>query len=71
MEQSFKPSALHKADELFFTGTGAQIAPIASVDNKKIGDGNMGPITKKLQAIYFKAVKGEIPKYKKWLTPVY
>jgi branched-chain amino acid aminotransferase len=71
LEKSFKPAALYKADELFFTGTGAQIAPIASVDKKKIGNGNIGPLTQKLQEIYFKAVKGEDPKYRQWLTPVY
>lgn len=70
-ERSFKPSALYKADELFFTGTGAQIAPIGQVDKKNIGNGNIGPITQKLQQIYFRAVKGENPKYRSWLTPVY
>jgi len=69
-EKSFKPEALPKADELFFCGTGAQISPITQVEDKKIGDGQIGPITKKLQEIYFKAVKGEISKYKKWLTPI-
>ncbi|MFH1347286.1 MAG: branched-chain amino acid transaminase [Candidatus Margulisiibacteriota bacterium] len=71
LERSFKPSALYEADELFFCGTGAQISPIVQVEKKKIGNGKVGPITQKLQNIYFKAVRGEIKKYKKWLTPVY
>ncbi|OGC23753.1 branched-chain-amino-acid transaminase [candidate division WOR-1 bacterium RIFOXYB2_FULL_42_35] len=70
-EKSFKPAALYTADELFFCGTGAQISPIVQVEKKKIGNGKPGPITKQLQDIYFKAVRGETPKYKKWCTPVY
>lgn len=69
-EKSFKPNELFKADELFFCGTGAQVVPIGSVDKKKIGTGGMGPITKQIQEIYFKAVKGELARYKSWLTPV-
>lgn len=71
IEKSFKPAALYKADELFFCGTGAQISPIVQVEKTKIGKGKVGPVTQKLQEIYFKAVKGENQKYKKWLTPVY
>lgn len=71
IEKSFKPVALYKADELFFCGTGAQISPIVQVEKTKIGKGKVGPVTQRLQEIYFKAVKGEDPKYKKWLTPVY
>lgn len=71
VEKSFKPAALYTADELFFCGTGAQISPIVQVEKKKINKGKPGPITKQLQEIYFKAVRGEIPKYKKWCTPVY
>ncbi|NQT29264.1 MAG: branched-chain amino acid transaminase [Candidatus Saganbacteria bacterium] len=70
LQKSFKPAALYKADELFFCGTGAQISPIIQVEKRKIGNGKIGPITAKLQEIYFKAVRGEIPKYRKWLTPV-
>ncbi len=69
-EKSFKPAALYKADELFFCGTGAQISPIIQVEKKKIGKGKVGPITTELQDIYFKAVRGEIPKYRSWVTPV-
>lgn len=70
-ERSFKPAALYKADELFFCGTGAQISPIVQVEGKKIGDGKVGSLTKKLQDVYFKAARGDDPKYKDWVTPVY
>jgi len=69
-EKSFKPAALFKADELFFCGTGAQVVPIGYVNKKKIGTGKMGAVTRQIQEIYFKAVKGELAKYKSWLTPV-
>ena len=70
IEKSFKPAALYKADELFFCGTGAQVSPITQVEKKKIGRGKVGTITKELQDLYFMAVRGEMPKYKKWLTSV-
>lgn len=64
-------SELYTADELFFCGTGAQIAPIASVDRRPIGTGEAGPISKKIQELYINICRGELPKYHKWLTPVY
>ena len=71
VEKSFKPAELYKADELFFCGTGAQISPITQLEKKKIGKGKIGLITKELQEIYFRAVRGENPHYKKWCTAVY
>jgi branched-chain amino acid aminotransferase len=70
-EKSFKPAALFKADELFFTGTGAQISPITQVEKQKIGKGEAGPITRQLQELYFRCVRGENVQYKNWLTSVY
>jgi branched-chain amino acid aminotransferase len=70
-ERYVKKEELFSADELFFCGTGAQVSPIAEVDGKKIGSGGMGPLTKKIQEIYFKAARGDNPKYKDWVTPVY
>ena len=70
IEKSIKPAQLYKANELFFCGTGVQISPITQVDKKKIGKGKVGPLTKEIQQIYFKAVRGELARYKKWLTPV-
>jgi len=59
---------LYIADEVFFTGTAAEITPIRSIDKIIIGKGERGPITKKLQEIFFAYVKGEIPDKYNWLT---
>jgi branched-chain amino acid aminotransferase len=64
-------SELLTADELFFCGTGAQIAPIIEVDKRPIGDGTAGPMTTKVKELYLQICRGEHPKYSKWLTPVY
>lgn len=64
-------SELYTADELFFCGTGAQIAPIIEVDTRKIGNGQAGPMTMKVQEYYISVCRGEVQKYLKWLTPVY
>jgi branched-chain amino acid aminotransferase len=71
IERHVAKDELFEADELFFCGTGAQISPIVKVNGKNIKDGHVGHITKKLQNIYFKAVKGDDPKYQDWVTPVY
>ncbi|MFC1483243.1 branched-chain amino acid transaminase [Candidatus Margulisiibacteriota bacterium] len=70
IERQVDRSELYVSDEIFFTGTGAQISPIIEVEGIKVGDGKPGKITKDLQKIYFKAVKGEDKKYADWLTPV-
>ena len=61
---------LYIADEVFFTGTAAEITPIRSVDRISVGDGSVGPITRKLQREFFAIVRGEKPDKFKWLTPV-
>jgi branched-chain amino acid aminotransferase len=71
IEKHIKKEELFAADELFFCGTGAQVSPIVEVDGKKIRDGKVGPITKKLQEAYFRAAKGEDPKYADWVTAAY
>lgn len=58
------------ADELFFTGTAAEVTAIKQVDETTIGNGEVGPITKKLKTIYLDVVKGKNEKYKDWLTYV-
>ncbi len=70
VERPIARTELYGCDELFFTGTGAQVAPVRSVDRRLIGDGKPGPISKKLQDIYFEAVQGKIAKYRRWCTPV-
>ncbi len=58
------------ADEAFFSGTAAEITPIREVDNRQIGIGSRGPITEKIQSLFFDVVSGKAPKYAHWLSPV-
>ncbi len=70
-ERSIDRSELYVADEVFFCGTGAQVAVITQIDHRPIGGGKMGPIAKQIQDLYFTVVRGKHPKYMHWLTPVY
>ncbi len=70
MEQSIDRSELFTADEAFFTGTAAHVTPIVEVDERRIGNGKAGEITKKLKTLYFEVIKGKNPKYVEWCTPV-
>jgi branched-chain amino acid aminotransferase len=67
-ERSLVRTDLYMADELFFTGTAAEITPICSVDRREIG--KPGPVTKKLQAKFFDVVSGRAPEYNAWLDMV-
>jgi len=64
-------SELYTAEECFFTGTAAHVTPIAEVDHRNIGNGEIGEITRKLQKIYAEVIRGDNPKYLGWCTPVY
>ncbi|MBO8125679.1 MAG: branched-chain amino acid transaminase [Firmicutes bacterium] len=70
-ERPIDRTELYVCDEAFFTGTAAQVAPITEIDHRPVANGKVGPISKKLQELYFDVVKGKNPKYRKWLTPVY
>ena len=70
-ERPILRSELYVADEVFYTGTAAQVAPVVQIDHVVIGNGEVGKLTKALQQEYFRAVKGENDKYSHWLTPVY
>ncbi len=70
-ERTIDRTEVYVADEAFFCGTGVQLAAIARIDNRPIGTGKMGPITKRLRRLYFDTVCGRIPKYMEWCTPVY
>ncbi len=70
-ERAIDRTELYISDEAFYCGTGAQVSPIVKIDNRKLGDGTVGPIAKDLQKLYFDVVKGKVPKYKKWCMPVY
>lgn len=68
--ESISKSKLFNADEAFFSGTAAEISPIASIDGRKIGTGRPGPITKQLKKEFLKVVTGESDRHQKWLTYV-
>ena len=67
VEQSIPREMLYIADEVFFTGTAAEITPVASIDHVKIGNGSRGPITEKLQKAFFSIVTGEADDRYDWL----
>jgi branched-chain amino acid aminotransferase len=67
-EEKFTRDSMYLADELFMTGTAAEVTPVREVDNRRIGKGEPGPITKRIQDAYFGAVRGEEPRYREWLT---
>ena len=69
-ERSLTRDELYIADELFLTGTAAEVTPIREVDRRTIGTGSRGPVTKALQDAFFDAVSGREPKYARWLTHV-
>lgn len=71
IERVIDRSELYVADEAFYCGTGAQVSPIVNIDNRDLGDGKVGPISKKLQDLYFDVVKGRVPQYKHWCMPIY
>jgi len=70
IERPVERTELYIAKEAFFTGTAAHIAPIAEVDHRLVGDGEIGPVTRELQALYFDIIVGKNPKYLNWCTPV-
>jgi len=71
IERSIDRTELYKADEIFLTGTGAKVSAVTEVDDRAVADGQLGPICKKVQDIYFAAVKGEVDRYKKWVVSAY
>ena len=62
---------LYIADELFFTGTAAEVTPIRELDGRQIGIGKRGPVTTRIQKAFFEVVNGKNAKYRAWLTPVH
>ncbi len=69
-EKRITRDEVYIADEAFFSGTAAEVTPIREVDNRSIGNGSRGPITEKLQSMYFDVVHGRLEKYNDWLTLV-
>lgn len=70
-EREIDRTELYVCDELFFCGTGVQVAAITSVDHRPVGSGSMGPVTTAIRDLYFDVVRGNVEKYRHWNTPVY
>jgi branched-chain amino acid aminotransferase len=69
-ERSIDRSELYIADEVFVCGTGVQVSPVIEVDHRKVGAGTIGPVARLVRDRYFDAVRGRLPEYQHWLTPV-
>lgn len=69
-EEMITRDQLYLADEVFLTGTAAEVTPIREIDDRKVGEGVMGPVTKRLQHRYFDVVKGSDTSHPEWLTRV-
>ncbi len=70
VEKRITRDEVYIADEAFFTGTAAEVTPIREIDNRTIGNGGRGPITEKLQSMYFDAVHGRLDDHVQWLSKV-
>ncbi|MDE0798158.1 MAG: branched-chain amino acid transaminase [Nitrosomonadaceae bacterium] len=70
IEKRITRDEVYCADEAFFTGTAAEVTPIRELDNRIIGNGSRGPITTKLQTMFFDSVKGKSKNHENWLTYV-
>jgi branched-chain amino acid aminotransferase len=71
VERSIDRTELYLADELWFSGTGVQLAAITRIDHRPIGEGKMGPVVGELRDLFFNVVRGRVPKYRHWCQPVY
>ena len=69
-ERAITRDELYVADEVFLTGTAAEVTPIREVDRRRVGAGSRGPLTQALQSAFFDVVTGRNPKYERWLTYV-
>jgi branched-chain amino acid aminotransferase len=68
--RSIDRSELYVADEVFLCGTGVQVSPVIEVDHRPVGSGAVGPISRLVRDRYFDAVRGRLPEYSHWLTPI-
>jgi branched-chain amino acid aminotransferase len=71
VERPIDRTELYVCEELILCGTGAQIAPVGSVDHRPVGKGGVGEIGRALQSLYFEVVRGNVEKYAHWCTPVH
>ena len=68
--RSIDRSELYIADEVLLCGTGVQVSPVIEVDHRPVGSGEIGPISRLVRDRYFDAVRGRLPEYRHWLTPI-
>ncbi|MCC7047382.1 MAG: branched-chain amino acid transaminase [Alphaproteobacteria bacterium] len=71
VERDVDRTEAYISEEGFFCGSGQEVTPILSIDHYPLGDGKVGPLTKRIQDLYFDITKGKVAKYRHWLTPVY
>ncbi|MCA9906097.1 MAG: branched-chain amino acid transaminase [Anaerolineae bacterium] len=71
IERDIDRTELYVTDEVFLCGTGVQIAAITQIEHRPVGNGVMGPITQRISSLYHSLVRGQVEKYREWLTPVY
>ena len=71
VERAIDRGELYAAQEIFFTGTAVGIVHVGSVDHRPVGDGSIGPVTRKIEEFYARIVRGAEPRYRHWLTTVY
>mgnify|MGYP002624499508 FL=1 len=66
-EEELARGSMYMADEMFLTGTAAEVTPVSEVDDRVIGDGKPGPVTREAQRLFSKTVRGEVERYRDWL----
>src|SRR5205823_7694098 len=71
VERQIDRSELYAADEVFMTGTAAEISPIVEVDRRPIGTGAVGELSERLRTIFNEVVRGKAARYREWCTPTY
>ena len=71
VERSINRAELYTAQECFLTGTAANLTPVTEIDHRPLGNGKVGPVTEQLQKLYFDVIRGKMPRYMDWCTPVY
>ncbi len=70
VEERYTRDEVYIADEAFMTGTAAEVTPVRSLDDRDVGGGKPGPVTKKLQEAFFEIIRGKHPAYSRWLSRV-
>ncbi len=68
--RSIDRSEIYVADEMFLCGTGVQISPVVELDHRPVGNGTVGPISRRIRDAYFDAVRGRTPAFRHWVTPI-